>query len=1211
MLTQQRSRRMGRQIHRTVCDPIGNRNRGKLIVAFVALFVFLTLGKAEVFAQVDEDNDHDLFLPLISNHGSGSQQATQDVVVRIYFATPEQLKRLRTQIDVWEEALSSQTYVTSLLSPQAIADLQAEGFQVEVDEAKTALLNRGPHLFGHAHQVEAIENNVIPNYTCYRTVEETYTSLAQLAASHPMMATWRDIGDSWEKVTAGGKPGYDMFALKLTNSASAGPKPALMIIAAIHAREYTTAELATRYAEHLLNNYGIDPDITWLLDYFEVHIIPQTNPDGRKIAETGNLWRKNTNPSNGCLGGTYGIDLNRNSSFQWGGTGSSADSCSETYRGPAPATEPEVQAIQNYVTALFPDRRGPNLTDVTPADAEGVFITLHSYGKFVLYPWGWITNPAPNNTQMATLGRKFGHFNDHKVCNDCLGYLANGTTDDWTYGELGIASYTFELGTTFFEQCNIFEEQVYSQNLPALIYAAKSVRRPYQTPSGPDTINLTLNAAVVGMDTPVNLAAVIDDTRYNSNGHGDEPTQAIQAGRYSFDAPSWTGATLYPLQAADGTFDSPSEGVAATINPAGLGVGKHLVFVEGQDADGNWGAPTAVFLEITTLTANANGPYTTEEGVDIPLDGSGSNDPGGATLSYEWDFNYDGITFDVDATGIMPSFTEMGQDGIITVALRVTNPGGAIDIDTATVTVKNVPPTVQIAPNDPEQEGSLVTVNGVVIDPGWLEALTATVDWGDGTPVEPISGVLENGRPDATLTVAPTHVYADNGAYTVTICGSDDETTVCTTSTISVNNVAPTVDAGADQIIYEGDTAILDPSTFNDKGTLDTHVATIDWGDGSVSDAGIVNESPFGPPGSINGASGTVASQHQYIGAPGIYTVTVTVTDKDGGVGADTLNITVVPGFFRFCAYADETKGDSSLSLIAKWATLDCARVPGGAPGKTRAGGVGGRSSLEAEDHALIQGDMVSLQGEIVLKGDSTLTGNIASLGDIELEDYAQAEGNVTTAGSILLKNHSVITGDANAGGDIQLQEQSVISGVINAFTTVPPLAQITPVQFSLSAGAQDVTVDKETQLALDPGSYRDVEIGTDATLTLRAGRYTFRQLETTRAAIVAFDLSDGPIVIDVVKNVELAEQTQMVIESATGDAADILFRVGGDQIYLAEEGIYLGTFLGLDTKAKLGQNATLTGAMYGEQVEIRERTHIVGQPAVKVFASMFIVSNP
>ena len=92
----------------------------------------------------------------------------------------------------------------------------------------------------------------------------------------------------------------------------------LFLMAAIHARELTTAETATRFAERLVAGYGPDPDITWLLDYNEIHIVPQVNPDGRKRAEGGVLWRKNTNDSNGsCSPSRIGVDLNRNSSFKW------------------------------------------------------------------------------------------------------------------------------------------------------------------------------------------------------------------------------------------------------------------------------------------------------------------------------------------------------------------------------------------------------------------------------------------------------------------------------------------------------------------------------------------------------------------------------------------------------------------------------------------------------------------------------------------------------------------------------------------------------------------------------------------------------------------------------------------------------------------------------------------------------------------------------
>jgi len=107
-----------------------------------------------------------------------------------------------------------------------------------------------------------------------------------------------------------------------------------------------------------------------------------------------------------------------------------------------------------------------------------------------------------------------------------------------------------------------------------------------------------------------------------------------------------------------------------------------------------------------------------------------------------------------------------------------------------------------------------------------------------------------------------------------------------------VVNVAPRVDAGADQTANEGAVVSLAPATFNDPGTLDTHTATIDWGDGTTVTVGVVSESPFGPPGSTGGANGTVSGSHVYADN-GTYTVTLTVTDDDGGAGQDTLTVSV------------------------------------------------------------------------------------------------------------------------------------------------------------------------------------------------------------------------------------------------------------------------------------------------------------------------------
>ena len=525
--------------------------------------------------------------------------AEPPLVVRIYFTTLAERDKLAGMVDALEESTAG-GYLGALVSPTEYQALLAAGYQIEIDTTRTALLRQpAQRLPGQA--------SGIPGFPCYRTVEETYASLGQLAADHPDLAAWTDIGDSWEKATYGGGAGYDLHVLVLTNHAHPGPKPVFFLMAAIHAREYATAEIAARFAETLVNQYGVDPDVTWLLDYFEVHILPQANPDGRKLAETGLYQRKNTNNTNGgdCLAKSYdqfGTDLNRNSSFLWGGVGASTDPCAQTYRGPTALSEPETQAIQAYMAGIFPDQRGPGMDDAAPADASGVFITLHSYARAVLFPWGSTDSPAPNHAGLQTLGRKFGFFNGYRVCQapvaGCL-YATTGTTDDWAYGQLGVASFTIELGNAFFESCSSFENTVYPQNFPALLYAAKAARRPYQAPSGPDTLQVSANRAVVVAGQPVTLTALADDTRYDSGGWGTQPSQPVSAARYSIDAPSWiTGTAIFTMTAVDGAYNSPTETVQALLPTTGWSLGRHTVFLESRDADGNWGVPGAVFVWI-------------------------------------------------------------------------------------------------------------------------------------------------------------------------------------------------------------------------------------------------------------------------------------------------------------------------------------------------------------------------------------------------------------------------------------------------------------------------------------------------------------------------------------------------------------------------------------------------------------------------------------
>lgn len=292
----------------------------RLRFLILALFIVGALSQlATLRAQDNPDEpgagDNKLYLPAILQGGAGAEQESNAAtVVHLTYRSLGELEYFLAELDVLE-APCGQSCVVALVSAEEYQRLVDAGYLVAIDSEGTAQLAVDIAQVQQVAAAGAQAITTIPGYACYRTVEETYSSLAALAAANSQLATWTDIGDSWEKVTPSGAAGYDMYALKLTNSAMPGPKPKFLLIAAIHAREYATAELATRFAEELVAKYNVDPDVTWLLDYFEIHIIPQVNPDGRKKAETGLLWRKNTDNNDGCnTSSSWGTDLNRNSS---------------------------------------------------------------------------------------------------------------------------------------------------------------------------------------------------------------------------------------------------------------------------------------------------------------------------------------------------------------------------------------------------------------------------------------------------------------------------------------------------------------------------------------------------------------------------------------------------------------------------------------------------------------------------------------------------------------------------------------------------------------------------------------------------------------------------------------------------------------------------------------------------------------------------------
>jgi hypothetical protein len=719
-----------------------------LLVLFIALAMFFTEPLLQLTRAQQNPNR-----PLVARISAKNQEELQQIV--------------KLGLDLLE--LRDGNDLFFLTTNEQIDGLRKQGYTVSKDDTQTELLRR---------QVESTTFS-----GGYRTVAEMRALLELRAAAYPNLAQFFIYGQSWEKVVSGGTAGNDLFGIKLTNRSIPGPKPTFFLMAAIHARELTTSELALRLIDYLLTNYGTDADVTWLLDEHLIVIVPTTNPDGRVIAQQGYYQRKNTNNTHGVCSNPptssnqYGIDLNRNSNFKWGVINPPTEPpCGQTYPGPTPASEPETVAIQNLIASLFPDQRGPNDSDPAPLTTTGTMLTLHSYADLVLWPWGWTSNPAPNAAQLSVIGQKYAGYNGLTPQQSVDLYPTSGTTDDWAYGELGIPAMTFEVGPDFGTCGGFFPPfscldggsggNFWARNLPAFLYAARIARTPYMlgqapTPESAQTLNPN--------GSSFELRAVFDSSL---NG-----ARAIAAAEYYVDVPPWRGGTPVAMSPLDGTFNSPNETATATINLTG----RHLLFVRARDTGNNWGPvrgiyspqvcaysinptnqnfPAAGGTGNVSVTADAGCGWTAVSNVGWVQITSGASGSGSGTVAFAVAANPSSTPRQTTLTIANQSFT-VSQDGISACAFTL-NP--------ASRTVSSSASSAQIAVSASSSSCSWTAAS----NDAWLSITSGSSGSGNGNVVFSFTANASSSPRQGSLTIAgQTFTVTQVGAGCVTSLDPD------------------------------------------------------------------------------------------------------------------------------------------------------------------------------------------------------------------------------------------------------------------------------------------------------------------------------------------------------------------------------------------------------------------------------------------------------
>lgn len=276
----------------------------------------------------------------------------------------------------------------------------------------------------------------------YHTFDQMVTHINAMQDQFPELVKVMEIGQSIEN-----RP---MYAVKISDNVmtdESADEGVAYFDALTHAREPMSLEATLYYMWWLLENYTTDPEAAYLVDHRELYFVPVANPDGYVYNQTtnpsgGGLWRKNRRDSgNNC----FGVDLNRNYSYGWGlDSGSSNIPCSNTYRGEAPFSEPETQAIRDFLVLIQP----------------AIAFTNHTYGDKFLSPWGYVDTLASYELYSEFASEFIPEtYDGYGTTSSMLAYTSSGTTRDYLHSE-GILAWTPEIGHSFWEPPSVICERV-------------------------------------------------------------------------------------------------------------------------------------------------------------------------------------------------------------------------------------------------------------------------------------------------------------------------------------------------------------------------------------------------------------------------------------------------------------------------------------------------------------------------------------------------------------------------------------------------------------------------------------------------------------------------------------------------------------------------------------------------------------------------------
>lgn len=322
-------------------------------------------------------------------------------------------------------------------SSEEIKLLQQNGIPYEILIEDVVSYYKKQNIHTHNHELEDrnddCDHEITYNYTTpenykagsmggYLTYDELLVEVDKMHELYPSLISERfSIGDIKTHENR------SIFWIRVSDNPSLEQdRPKALYTALHHAREPNSLSQMIFYLWYLLENYESDEEVKYLVDNTEMYFIPCVNPDGYIYNETtnpdgGGLWRKNRRV--GANDEVHGVDLNRNYGYEWAydDIGSSPDITSATYRGPAPFSEPETQAVKLLCETY-------NFQ---------VCLNYHTSGNLLIYPWGYSQQETEDHPSFRSIADVMTNENKYLAGTglETVGYNVNGISDDWMYGE--------------------------------------------------------------------------------------------------------------------------------------------------------------------------------------------------------------------------------------------------------------------------------------------------------------------------------------------------------------------------------------------------------------------------------------------------------------------------------------------------------------------------------------------------------------------------------------------------------------------------------------------------------------------------------------------------------------------------------------------------------------------------------------------------------